>query len=194
MSAYNAFAIQSVAEMPANLHIEPTTVSLDNLAIDAMHTLNVQAPHMLDVETSIDEALLILKRTHNRTSVVVDSYNNMLGLISKARLTSSYVLKAVAKTGLSRKDLTVGDLMISKANLKCVTDTSIKSARVVDVLKMLESEGHEHLLVVNAQSKTVIGYFDLIDMAKMVGRPLSQFKRAKSFTEIVDSLWHHNEI
>ncbi|MFC3031732.1 CBS domain-containing protein [Pseudoalteromonas fenneropenaei] len=196
MTIYHTFATRAVATIPQFNHSldEAALVSLDSPASQAMHAFHIVPPQLIDVDTSVDEAIMVLDKTHNRTSFVVDKLNNMLGVISKARLKSSYVLKVAAKIGVNRKDLSVGDIMVKLDKLNSVSEFAIRSARVGDVLKTLESEGHEHLLVVNHTPERVVGYFDLIDMAHMIGRPLSQIKLAKSFGEIVDSLWHHNEI
>ncbi|CCQ09659.1 putative signal transduction protein with CBS domains [Pseudoalteromonas luteoviolacea B = ATCC 29581] len=196
MSTSNAFAIKSVAKVPASeLYFpEQSNVSPSSPAYHVMHVFSVFPPQLIDVDSSIDEALLVLEKTHNRTSFVVDKYNNLLGVISKARLQSSSILKIVAKTGIPRCDLTIGEVMVSKAKLNCITEHDVKSARVLDIVKLLEQEGDEHLLVVASGSQKIVGYFDLYDMAKMAGRSISQVKTAKSFTDIVDSLWHHSEM
>jgi CBS domain containing-hemolysin-like protein len=159
-----------------------------------MHGFHQVPPQLVDERTSLDDALLIMQQTHMRTSFVVDEKNNMLGVISKARLTSSYVLKISAKTGVNRADLTVRDVMIPLSSLSSISELAMRTARVGDVIQSMENAGQEYLLVVSQAPERICGYFDLIDMSRMVGYPLNQVKQANTFSEIVDSLWHHAEI
>ncbi|NOU52508.1 CBS domain-containing protein [Pseudoalteromonas sp. JBTF-M23] len=196
MSKYQTIGSQALA---TNTHFNTSldsnvTISLDSPASEAMHGFHQVPPQLIDSSTGLNDALLIMEQTHMRISFVVDSHNNMLGIISKARLSSSYVLKISAKTGISRADMTVVDVMIPLSSLSSVNELAVRSARVGDIVKSMEMGGHEHLLVVSQAPERICGYFDLIDISRMVGYQLNQVKSANSFSEIVDSLWHHAEI
>ena len=196
MQPFNTFKTHSVSK-DVQFNISPemnAKISLESPAMSVMHGFHLVPPQLIEGNTSIDEALLILDKTHMRTSFVVDSDNKLLGVISKARLSSSYILKYVEKSGVNREDMTVSHIMVQLTQLHTVSEFAMRSAKVGDVLATLEKNGHEHLLVVSQPPAHLCGYFDLIDMARMVDRPLSQVKKASSFTEIVDSLWHHSEI
>lgn len=195
MSAYHSYTIADTAQPATDFKFNnQSRWLLEDPARTIVHAFNQTSPQLIDAKASIAEALIVLERTHSKTCFVVDANDQMLGIISKARLLSSYVLKYVAKTGIPRQELTVQELMIPKSQLKCMDVNELDSASIKDVLSLLESEGHEHLLIVAQRTKQVVGYADLLDMAKLLERPLSQTKRAKSFSEIVDSLWHHDEI
>ncbi|CAM4101932.1 CBS domain-containing protein [Pseudoalteromonas byunsanensis] len=169
-------------------------VSLDSPASAVMHGFHQVPPQLIDTSTSVNDALLIMEQTHMRISFVVDKQKNMLGIISKARLTSSYVLRVSAKKGINRSEMSVADVMIPLSSLNSVNELTLRTARVGDIMKSMEAAGHEHLLVVSQIPARVCGYFDLIDISRMTGKVMNQYKPAGSFSEIVDSLWHHAEI
>ncbi|BBN82369.1 hypothetical protein PA25_23540 [Pseudoalteromonas sp. A25] len=196
MSKYQTIGSQALAK---NTHFNTSldsdiVISLDSPASEAMHGFHQVPPQLIDSNTGLDDAMLIMKQTHMRISFVVDSYNNMLGLISKARLASSYVLKISARKGIHRADMTVADIMIPLSALSSVNELALHTARVGDIVKSMETSGQEHLLVVSQTPERICGYFDLIDISRMIGYQLNQVKSANSFSEIVDSLWHHAEI
>ncbi|WP_105168962.1 CBS domain-containing protein [Pseudoalteromonas sp. T1lg23B] len=170
------------------------TISLDSPATAVMHGFHQVPPQLIDSNTSVNDALLIMQQTHMRISFVVDKQNNMLGIISKARLSSSYVLRISTKKGISRTEMSVADVMIPLSSLNSVNELTLRTAKVGDIMKSMEAAGHEHLLVVSQVPARVCGYFDLIDISRMTGKAMNQHKPASSFSEIVDSLWHHAEI
>ncbi|MCF6437035.1 MULTISPECIES: CBS domain-containing protein [Pseudoalteromonas] len=196
MSTYQTIGSQTIG---AETHFETTldsavTVSMDSPATTVMHGFHQVPPQRIDSSTSVADALLIMQQTHMRISFVVDQQNNMLGIISKARLSSSYVPRISAKKGISRAELSVADVMIPLASLNSVNELTLRTAKVGDIVKSMEASGHEHLLVMSQAPARICGYFDLIDMSRMTGKAMNQHKRASSFSEIVDSLWHHAEI
>ncbi|CAH9049886.1 hypothetical protein PSECIP111951_00505 [Pseudoalteromonas holothuriae] len=196
MSKYQTIGSQALA---IDTHFDITLnnsviISLDSPAREVMHGFAQVPPQLIDSNTVLDDALLIMQQTHMRISFVVDAHNNMLGLISKARLSSSYVLKISAKKGIPRADMTVSDVMTPLSSLNSVNELAVGSARVGDIVESMEMAGHEHLLVVSQTPQQICGYFDLIDISRMTGSSLNQVKSANSFSEIVDSLLHHAEI
>ncbi|AIY67377.1 CBS domain-containing protein [Pseudoalteromonas piratica] len=196
MNQFTAFSTKPLLEgahLFAQTHLD-TGISLSSPASFAMHGFHLEPLQYIDIETSLDDATRILEKTHMRTSFVVDSQNQLKGVISKARLASSYVLKTAAKKGLTRAQLTIGDIMVKLAEIDTVSELMLANAKVGDVLKTMEKASYEYLLVTGANQSELRGYFDLIDIAKMTGYSLNQAKSAKTFSQLVDSLVNHNEI
>ena len=78
---------------------------------------------------------------------------------------------------------------LQQTNLKQVEQSTVGS-----ITKTMEQTGSEFLLVTDDTQTNFIGYFGLIDLAKVVGLNLNTVKRANKFSDIVDTLLHHTEI
>jgi len=196
MSTYISVHTEKLSEYPmtALCHQYAPNLTLESPACDAMHNLDLIHPTIIDGDTGLNDALLILNKTYMRTCLVVNERNVFQGIISKARLSSSYVLKVAAKLGLKRDDLMVSHVMVPLAQLHTVPRHMIEHSYVGDILQTMQSAGHEFLFVMDKPSNKLCGYFDLIRLAKQVACPVRQAKLAGTFSEIIDSLWHHSEI
>ncbi|KAF7775214.1 hypothetical protein PCIT_a1352 [Pseudoalteromonas citrea] len=196
MSTYTPVLTEKLSEYPIpELWRRGTSgLTLESAAYDAMHGFDLTPPDIIDGNTTLNDALLILNKMHMRTCFVVNENNVFQGIISKARLSSSYVLKVAAKLGLKREDLMVSDVMITLAQLHTVPRNMVEHSYVGDILQTMQSAGHEFLLVMDKPNNVLCGFFDLISLAKQVACPIRQAKLAGTFSEIFDSLWHHSEI
>ena len=196
MNQFTSFSTKPLLEgasVFAQVHVD-TSVSLSSPASFVMHGFHLEPLQYIDIDTNLDDANRILEKTHMRTSFVVDGQNQLKGVISKARLASSYVLKIAGKKGLTRAQLTIGDIMVRLEEIDTVSETTLANAKVGDVLKTMEKASYEYLLVTGANQNELRGYFDLIDIAKITGYSLNQAKSAKTFSQLVDSLVNHSEI
>jgi CBS domain containing-hemolysin-like protein len=196
MSIYTSLHTKKLSENPIPTLCSESglNLTLKSAAYDAMYNFDLALPYIIDGSTSLNDALLILKKTHVRTCFVVNEHHVFQGVISKARLSSSYVLKVAAKLGLKRADLMVSHVMVPLMQLHSVSSNIVESACVGDILQTMQSAGHEFLFVIDKSHHMPCGYFDLIRLAKQVECPVRQVKLAGTFTEIIDSLWHHSEI
>lgn len=196
MNQYIAFATKPLVKN-ATLFAQTNTtsrISLSSPASFVMHGLHLEPIQYIDMETSLNDATRILEQTHMRTSFVVNNQDELIGVISKARLASSYALKVAARKGLTRAQLTIADIMIKIDEIDTVSENTLANAKVGDVVKTMEKASYEYLLVTGSCANELRGYFDLIDIAKLTGYSLNQAKSAKTFSQLVDSLVNHNEI
>ncbi|MBQ4864517.1 hypothetical protein J8L98_22795 [Pseudoalteromonas sp. MMG013] len=196
MSVYTSINTQSLSkydQVDWLLHND-AQLSLDSPAFQAMHCFNVIPAQVIEGSINLNEAALILDKTHIRTSFVIDQQSLIQGMISRARLSSRHILKIATKLRLKRHELTVSQVMITLPQLHSISSHIVTQLQIGDILKTMESAGHEYLLVIDEENGQLCGYFDLINLSKMIKRPLNQAKQANTFSEIVDSLWHHTEI
>lgn len=196
MNAFNTFKIRHLSEqnsMNTMLHTD-AKVDANSPALMVVHEFNLLPPNKLEANTSVDDALLIGKKTHAKINFVIDHRERLVGLVSNLQLTSSHVLRTASLSKKSREDITVADVMVPASKLHSVSEFALRSSRVGDVIKTMESAGIEYLLVTDRDPNQVRGYIDLLEISRMVGQAVSVVHRADSFADIVTSLWHHNEI
>lgn len=196
MNQYTPFPTKPLLQS-AKLFAQTTTearISLSSPASFVMHGFHLEPLQYIDMDTNINDAARILEQTHMRTSFVVDNLNQLKGVISKARLASSHVLKVASKKGLTRAQLSIADVMVKLEEIDTVSEQTLANAKVGDVVKTMEKASYEYLLVTGANANELRGYFDLIDMAKLTGYAINQAKSAKTFSQLVDSLVNRSEI
>lgn len=163
-------------------------------ALQLMRNLILNPIQHIDLGADIDEASLILNRTHHKVSFVVDAQNNIVGLISNARIGSRYILTIADKLNCHRKDLNVGDVMIPIQSLQQISFKQVEQSNVISLVKTMEQSGADFLLVIDDTNSSFVGYFDFIDLAKICGANINTVKPANKFSDIVDTLLHHAEI
>lgn len=166
----------------------------DICANKVVHYFDMSLPQVIDSTTRLDDAILIFNKTHQRTLFVIDDNFTIRGVISKARLSSSYVLRIAKKMGLKRDALTLSDVMVCLDDLPYVARDLITQLTIKDVLKLMEDAGQEHLLVIDKVTGELCGYVDFFDLVQSLQFPIQQVKQANTFSKIVDSLWHHTEL
>lgn len=159
-----------------------------------MHNLLLFPMQNIDESSSIDEANLVLSKTLRRASFVVDKKSQIIGMISTARLGSRYMISIAEKRGCARADLSVTDVMIPIKDMLQVSLKQVMQSDVGTVVRTMEKTGAEFLIVVDDITSMQVGYFDLIDLAKVYGKPLNTIKPANNFRDIVGTLLHHNEM
>lgn len=198
MNTYAVLKTQPVNNYAAVAQSFPAVCNTDNPeqapAHCLMHNLHLAPMQHIDANSSIDEALLVLDKTHRRASFVVDSKDQFVGIISTARLGSRYVLSTAEKRGCNRRELNVTDVMIPLSEIRQITLKQMTSTLVGNVLKTMEESGLEFLLVMDQDASQPVGYFDLIDMLKACGRSVNTIKPANKFSDIVGTILHHAEI
>lgn len=163
-------------------------------ALQLMHNLVLNPIQHIEIDTRLDEVELILNKTHHKMSFVIDAKDKIVGLISNARLGSRHILATADRLNCHRKELTIGDVMLPINTLQQTNLKQVEQSTVGSITKTMEQTCSEFLLVTDDTQTNFIGYFGLIDLAKVVGLNLYTVKRANKFSDIVDTLLHHTEI
>ncbi|WP_440055232.1 CBS domain-containing protein [Pseudoalteromonas sp. T1lg65] len=197
MNTYTVLKTQTASDfclVEKNLPVCPTENLEQAPAHCLMHNLHLTPMQHVDENASVDEAIIVLERTHRRASFVVNRDEQLIGIISNARLGSRYILSIAAKRGCERKDLTVSDIMLPLHQVKQIPIKQLNKALVGDVLKTMIVDGCDYLLVTDEQGSQPIGYFDRIDTLKACGKAVNSLKPATNFSEIMGTVLHHAEI
>ncbi|KAF7785271.1 hypothetical protein PRUB_a5046 [Pseudoalteromonas rubra] len=200
MNTFNRLnTLDVTTDMPVQANPLITDVDnngLDRLSVSAQkykHNLDGQNSVCLDPDTSVDEATLVLNKTHV-ASMFVAQDSALLGIISQARLGSRHILKEAQLRGCQRSELVATDVMLPLKTLKQVSLTELRTARAGDVLVTMEAHGLDYLLVTAPETGQICGYFDLVELIKAGGRSVNQLRPAEHFNDIVVSLLHHSEL
>ncbi|WP_020680672.1 CBS domain-containing protein [Marinobacterium rhizophilum] len=164
-------------------------LSLESPAINVVTNFESTRPLALELDVGINDALLMMKKAHVRSVIVMDDAEKFRGIISVSDLESRKVLSTAQSQGLRRDDLTIGDIMTPSEKLAGLSMQQISGSCIGDILKTLQDVGSQHMLVVKPEDLQICGIISASDIARKLHIPVSITERATSFREIVDVLY-----
>lgn len=167
-------------EQPAD-SAEP---SLHTLATEVLTDFSKQHPLMLEQNTSIDEAIEIMNKTHVSMKLVIDRQETFRGLITLGDLLSAKVIKGMEHGRLRRHELTVTQVMTPRSELQAIENRIFATATIGDVLATMKKYGVQHVLVVDSPRGSVRGLVSASDIARRMHVPIVINERANSFSDI----------
>lgn len=121
--------------------------SPNSSALGIVTDFKLKRPLMLESDVTVDEALLVMRKTHVRSVIVIDKNEQFLGLLTLADLESRKVLSLANSMRVSRSDLAIRELMTPKDKLSGISYMALADARIGDVLKTLQHRGVPHMLL-----------------------------------------------
>lgn len=160
-------------------------VSLDSPARMVVDVLT-RPPLTLKPDLDIDAARSSMRQAQVRAGLVTGEADELLGIVTLADLESRKVLSLAVSSGQSRSDLTIGDLMTARDELKGVPVRAVETACVGELLQTLNNEGQAQMLVVEPESQRICGIVSASNIARRLQMPVSITQRATSFRALVD--------
>lgn len=139
-------------------------LSLDSPALNFITDFKLHHPALLTASVSALDAAQVLRTGHLTAVLVLDHRGDFIGLLTADDVSYQRVMQYVA-AGISRKDLTVGDLMHSREHLQQLSFDELRSASIRDVLTTLRRSGQRHCLVVDAGQHHVRGVISADEVA-----------------------------
>lgn len=128
-------------------------------------------------DVPIDDALERMKRAGVRMLLVVDDRERFIGLITARDVQGERPVQIVRAGGVTRRDITVVDLMVPQAAIEVFTMSSVANARVGHVVNTLHALERQHGLVVEVDAsgrQQIRGMFSTSEIAKRLGRPVEE--------------------
>ena len=159
-------------------------IRFDDPASEVFTDFEKQMPLMLEQSTTVDEARELMKKSHEKLKLVIDSQESFRGIISLSDLLSHKVMSATEKTGLPRRDLSVAHVMTPRSVLHAIDTSDFANARVGDVLATMKKYGDQHVLVVDMQQRCIRGIVSADEIARRMRIPNDISERANSFSDI----------
>lgn len=167
-------------QQPADI----VTPTLHSPAAEVFTDFTRQNPLMLEQSTSIADAREMMKRTHVKLKLVIDSNEAFHGVITLEDLMSAKVVQAMEKTGLSRFELTVKQVMTPRSALHAIDIRDFELASIGDIVATMKKYGDQHVLVVDMKLGSIRGIVSANDIARRMHVPIIINERANSFSDI----------
>jgi CBS domain containing-hemolysin-like protein len=163
-------------------------LSGDSSAMVVFTDFRVYEPLVIDGTTTAIEAENMMKRSHVRLKLVIDSHGSFQGVIALDDLSNSEIIKKVAE-GYNREELQVADMMRKRQDLKVFDFHELETMTVSDVLEVLRQYGHQHCLVVEREHHQIRGVISASDIARKLKMDIS-IQRPPKFAELYLSSLH----
>ncbi|MBA4503182.1 CBS domain-containing protein [Marinobacterium marinum] len=167
--------------------------SLDSPAEQVMTDFRQVQPLTMSLTESISDATQAMRKVHVRSVIVTDSNAHFRGILTVLDLESRKVLSQATSLGVKREDLSIKDVMISREKLRGVPLAALQQGSIGDLLKTLQHEGSQHMLVVEPGSQEICGIISASEIARRLQVPVEINLQATSFRDLVDALFGRGE-
>ncbi|WJG08765.1 CBS domain-containing protein [Aliiglaciecola sp. LCG003] len=169
------------------------TLTLHSPALFVMTDFSRPNPNILDDDSTIDEALHVMQKSHVKSKLVVDKKMNILGIINMADLLSRKVLKTANERGVTRGDMTVKEVMVPVSELHGVSYEKIAKSSIGDALATMRQLGELHLLVFDIE-QNLRGVISAIDISHGLNIAMDVGPIAHNFKDVFNVIHNHREL
>ena len=162
-------------------------VSLRSPANEVMTDFALTSPVTVSEDTQVDDALERMKSQHVRMLFVTTQADKFVGVITARDISGTKAMVYMNSCGVSRQEVLVSDIMLSKASLRSLTFDQVRHSRIGDIMLTLKSSGDQHLLVVDETElgiKRIRGVVSASDISRKLKVGFDIMYEAKSFAEI----------
>lgn len=171
----------------------PNPVEISSSALEVMTDLRFVPAATTQAEVSVAMASQKMIARGVRLLLVVDSADDVIGLITARDLDGSRIQEASTSTGLSPDALKVGQIMTS--DIEVMPLEAVLHARVGDVVETLKNSGRQHALVVDTEPFTdkpmIRGVFSASQIGRQLGIISGQNDLAQTFAQIDQAIRQH---
>lgn len=174
-------------------HALPDRVGPDDPATAVMTDLTKVAAITAPPSMSIDDAEKRMGRAGVRMLLVVDSLDDVLGLVTLTDIKGDRPLRFQQENGLRHEEVLVHDIMTPRDQLEAIPVAEVERALVRDILQTLKRAGRQHALVLNAPKReraVICGIFSLRQISKQLGVEVESTTFAATFAELEALLGH----
>ncbi|MBL1376795.1 CBS domain-containing protein [Zobellella iuensis] len=161
-------------------------LELNSPALGLLNDFKQNPPTMIDADTRAADVLEMMHHDHTKLKLVVDSREELLGLIHLDQLSDQAFVQRVAN-GDSRNEILVTDLMCPRDKLRALDYQQLQQGAIADVIHALQSNGERHCLVIDRESHQIRGLISARDIAQRLGMRLD-IRKTPTFLNIFDSL------
>jgi CBS domain-containing protein len=187
----NTVSLQKIKSLGVDEAIEPLT--MQSPATYVMTDFTRRSPNLIQTGTTVDQAILVMRKSLVKSKIVVDEHLKLVGIVSLTDLLSRKVLMTANNKGILRQDLSVEDVMVSRDKLHAVDYQKLSSASIGDILTTMRKLGENHLLVVDGEH-TMRGLVSAGDISRALHIAVNINSTAHSFKDVFDVIHDHREL
>lgn len=161
-------------------------ITLDSSVRNIFTDFKKHQPVVIDEDTLASDALYLMEKAHVHLQLVVDSNNELIGTISDNEINEQQFL-IQQKKGFDRYQLTVGDLMLARENIKGLPYRLLDIISIADLIEALKIEGMQHCLVTDPDNKQIRGVISARDISRRLHIPVD-IESPQTFVNIFEAV------
>ncbi|SHF86287.1 hypothetical protein SAMN04487965_2790 [Microbulbifer donghaiensis] len=161
---------------------EFSELSLDSPALSFMSDFKSHHPALLTRSVSALDAAQVMQAGHLSALLVLDREGVFTGLLTADDISYQRVMQRVAE-GVPRQELTVGDLMRARSELKILSYQQVEKSSIRDVLEAMRRQGQRDCLVVDLHNHHVRGLICASEVGKRLHADI-QINAVPTFADI----------
>lgn len=146
-------------------------ITLDSPATKIFTDFKEFSPLVIDESTKATDALHMMLKAHVHLKIVISEKGDFLGIVSSIDVSERHIMQAT-RTGLSRDEVLVSDLMVPRSELMAFNIAELERATVNDVVHTLKQNGLRHSLVMDVANHYIRGIISSSDIARQLHIPL----------------------
>lgn len=169
------------------IHALPETVTLDSPGMDVMTDFTRVSAVYISPSRTIEQAEQRMISSGIRLLFVANQYHQVIGIITSRDLDGDRVMRRTNETGLSRKELTVREIMTPQHQIDVLEMGQVATSRVGDLVETLKSMGRQHALVVDRDAsgnQIIRGMLSATQIGKQLGQNIDTAEKAGSFADL----------
>jgi CBS domain containing-hemolysin-like protein len=188
-----------MAKMPTGVTCQPPSayapkpVKADTPAIEAMTDLRQVPAATIHAGATLAQATQLMIARGVRLLIVVDGKRGVEGLITASDTMGERPITLMRERALKHGELTVGDLMVPRAQIDVLAIADVLRAEVGHIVATLKEAGRQHALVLEKDWMTgephVRGIFSATQIGRQLGVPTPSYEVARTFAEIEAELF-----
>lgn len=163
------------------------TITVDSPAMAVFTDFKQHLPHVLDERTPATKVEAIMRQSHVRMMLVVNSDDRFIGIVTSHDVGEQQIIQRLTELKVTREELTVSDFVRPKTSLLSFDFAELARSSVGDVIETLKDYGQHHCLVMDRASHEVRGVISVSDIARELKLPLD-IQGRPTFAELITIL------
>jgi CBS domain-containing protein len=181
----------SISSVNVSVEAKPHT-DIYSSAVHVVNDINGIIAQMITPDTSIDEALIVMKLSNRKSNLYVGTDTQLLGVISSFTLVSRVVLMIANRKSVTRAELTVADIMNLANKMPALQKSHVQRACIGDIKHTMQELGAAYIQVIDENNK-ICGVISSTDISRVLDEPVYINITAHSFKDCFDIIHEHEE-
>ncbi|WP_136247848.1 CBS domain-containing protein [Halomonas borealis] len=176
---------------PMPPRLSPASPALTVLT-DFQHVVPLSVP----ADISIVDARRVMEHGGVRLLLVVDGEGDCVGVLNARDVIGGRMItQAMQRRGIDREDVTARMLQTPCAELHALTMERLASLSIDQLMRELEANGDQHLLVTESDRRgnpSIRGVISAADIGRALGTDVATLPEARSFSNICRVVLGHD--
>lgn len=142
-------------------------------ALSVVKDFRVHQPHTVRVDASAIEVARLMSMEGVDAKLVADKRAELVGLLTRERLTDQRLLVTQVALGVARQALSAADMMLPRASLPVLDYEALRRATLGDLVTTLREAGEAYCLVLDRDQHHIRGLISAWDIGERLHQSLT---------------------